>query len=192
MALEHIPDHQARAVARLVEHFRSGATMPKLVRAMTAENQVIEDVLRDLILKRRLDTAIGAQLDVIGRIVGQPREGRSDDVYRIWISARIRLNKTSGTGEDILAIFSAVTQGSTALVLEEQFPAAFVLRIGSASIVPPAELAAIARLAKAGGVQAQIVSATSEDVTSFACDPNGAGIGDVNNAATGGTLASVI
>jgi hypothetical protein len=192
MPLDLITDHQARAVARLTEHFRSRDTMPKLVRALTGPIQEIENVLQDLVVKRRLDVATGAQLAVIGRIVGQPRAGKDDETYRIWIRTRIRLNRTSGTGEDIIAVFRAVTQGTTKIVLEEQFPAAFVVRIGSDSIVPPAELAELGRQAKAAGVNVIVESATSDDTTSFACDPNGAGCGTTTNPGVGGTLAGAL
>ncbi len=121
-------------------------------------------------------------LDTIGKIVGQPREGRDDETYRIWIRARVRLNKSGGTPEDILAVFAAITQGSTKIVLEEQFPAGIVVRIGSSSIVDPVALLAILQQAKAAGVQAILEAATSIDTTSFAFDPNGAGFGTASSA----------
>lgn len=190
--IPHITDHGDQAVARLAQQFREGVSVPALVRIHAARLQALEDVFRDLLTKRWIDTAAGAQLDVLGKIVGQPREGRADDVYRIWLRARVRLNLGSGTPEDLLAIFSAITQGTATIVLEEQYPAAFVLKVGSTAVVDPVQLAAILRLARPAGVQAVLESATSNDPTSFACDPNGAGCGDVNNAATGGTLATAL
>jgi hypothetical protein len=188
----HILDHQERAVARLTQQFRDGVSVPNLVRALTGGLQEIEDAVHAIRASRAIGVATGAQLDLIGRIVGQPREGRVDDVYRIWLRARVRVNRGSGTPEDLLSVFASVTQGSTAIVLEEQFPAGFVLRVGSTSIIDPAELAALLRLARVAGVYAIVESATTIDTTSFAFDSNGAGYGDVNDPGAGGTYATAI
>ncbi len=185
----HILDHGDQAVARLLEQFRSGATMPALVRALAAQAQDVEDSLWDVLVLRRLSDASGAQLDVLGRIVGQPREGRSDADYVLWLRARVRINLGSGRGDDLLAAFSLVMQGTTTLQLVEQFPAGLVLRVGSAAVVDPTQAAAILQLAKAAGVQAILEAATTIDTTSFAFDTNGAGFGDATNSAIGGTFA---
>lgn len=185
-----ITDHGERGAARLLQQYKDGASIPALVRALSGSHQQIEDVLWDIRLRRAVSAAEGVQLDVLGAIVGQDREGRADAVYRVWILARVRLNKGSGRPEDLLQVFAAITQGTTALVLEEQYPAAIVLKVGWESIVPPEELASLLRLAKAAGVGAVLESATSADTSSFAFDPNGAGFGDATNGALGGTFAS--
>lgn len=187
--LAHVTTHAADAVARLLEQFRAGTTMPALVRAFANQAQAAEDALWDVLVLRQLASATGAQLDVLGRVLGQPREGRADADYVLWLRARMLLNLGSGRPEDLLAIFRAVVQGSTGLQLEEQFPASIVLRIGSASTVDPAQAAAILQLAKAGGVKAVLEAATSIDTTSFAMDPNGAGFDD-GTGTVGGTFAT--
>jgi len=192
MALTKITTHAEDAVARLLEQFRGGTTLPALVRAFSNQAQAAEDALWDVLVLRRLGTATGAQLDVLGRILGQAREGRADADYVLWLRARMLLNLGSGRPEDLLALFASVTQGSTTLQLEEQFPASIVLRVGSASTVDPAQAAAILQLAKAGGVRAILESATSIDTTSFAFDTNDAGYGDSTNGAVGGTYAAAI
>jgi hypothetical protein len=181
---ERIADHADRAKARLLEQFKGSATLNGLIGALTAEVQVLEQVLWDIRASRAIEAAQGEQLDLLGRIVGLDRGGRTDATYRIWIRAWIRLLKGSGTPEDILSVFAAITQGSTKIVLEEQFPAAFVIRVDSTSIIDPAELAKLAQLAKAGGVRVIVESATSDDPTSFAFDPNGAGFGHAGATST--------
>lgn len=190
--LAHLTDHSDQAVARLLEQFRGGATMPALVRAIAAQVQAVEDALWDVLVLRQLASATGAQLDVIGRILGQAREGRADADYVLWLRARMLINLGSGRAEDLLAVFSAVMQGSTSLELEEQFPAGLVLRVSSAAVVDPTQAAGILRLAKAAGVYAILEAATTIDTTSFAFDDNGAGFGDSTNGAVGGTFATAI
>lgn len=190
--LAHVTDHADQAVSRLLEPYRVGASMPALVRALSRQLQELEDVLWDVGQLRRLELATGAQLDLLGRVVGQPREGRSDEVYRLWLRARMRLALGSGGAEDILELFRMLMQGSTSIELEEQFPAGLVLRIDPSAIIDPSAAAAILDLAKAAGVRAILEAGTSVDTTSFAFDPNGAGFGDATNPSVGGTFATAI
>jgi hypothetical protein len=166
----HILDHADQAAARLLQQYRDGASVPSLLAALCAPLQELEDVLWDIRLRRAVSAAEGHQLDVLGRIVGQPREGRTDAVYRVWILARVRLNKGSGRPEDILQIFAAVTQGLTTLELEEQYPAGFVLRIGLSPAVAAQELATLLHLAKAGGVRAIIEAPNDVPANTFTLD----------------------
>jgi hypothetical protein len=166
----HILDHADQAAARLLQQYREGVSVPALVRALSSGYQQIEDVLWDIRLRRAVSAAEGQQLDVLGRIVGQPRDGRTDAVFGIWILARVRLNKGSGRPEDILQVFAAITQGTTRLDLEEQYPAGFVLRIGANPNVPSAELATLLKTARAGGVQAIIEAPNAIPSQTFTLD----------------------
>lgn len=166
----HVNDHADRAAARLTQQFREGASVPALVRALSGGYQQLEDVLWDIRLRRAVGAAEGEQLDVLGRIVGQAREGRTDAVFRIWILARVRLNKGSGRPEDILTVFAAVTQGLTTLALEEQYPAAFVLRIGMSPAVSAAELATLLKSARAAAVYAILEAPNDVPANTFTLD----------------------
>jgi hypothetical protein len=128
--LTHIIDHQERAVARLASQYQDSVTVPALLRLATAEHQVLEDALwADFELT--LASATGAQLDLFGKLVDQARGGMDDATYRLWIQARSRLNRSSGTGPDILAIFGLVVPVGASITLKQWFPKGFVLRIGA-------------------------------------------------------------
>ncbi len=167
--LEHILDHQDRAKARLASQYQGSDSFTKLVSIATAEHQTVEDVLWAEFTET-LDTATGAALDTIGKIVGQPREGREDSVFRIWIRARVRLNKSGGTPEDILAVFAAITQGSTKIVLEEQFPAGLELRLSGLAITNAAQLAAVLRSARSAGVRGLLETTNGTPAQTFTLD----------------------
>ena len=64
--------------------------------------QDLEDSSFEVLLNRWIDTAVGVQLDGVGAIVGEAREGRGDDEYRLAIKARIQINFSEATPEDIL------------------------------------------------------------------------------------------
>lgn len=144
--IEHLTDHEERGVALLIERYRK-PRISALLASWLHEVQILEDVLFEL-----LEHILDRQLDVLGRIVGQPREGRSDEVYLLWIKARVLVNRSSGKTQQLIDIVKAL--GVTGVRLEEQYPAAAVIH-ADAPLVDLATGGQIARLlhsAKAGGV----------------------------------------
>lgn len=49
-----------------------------------------------------IDGASGAELDRIGKILGEERNGNTDRIYRIYLKLRTMLNTADGTVEDII------------------------------------------------------------------------------------------
>lgn len=118
-AVEHIPDYVSRGTALLIERYRL-PRLSALLGAWLAEVQTVEDVLYAL-----LTEGLTRQLDVLGRIVGQPREGRSDAVFLLWIRARVLVNRSSGRAPQLYAIVRAVQVPDPEL--EDCFPAAAIM-----------------------------------------------------------------
>jgi hypothetical protein len=151
--LVHDPDHTARGVARVIDRYRKPRTSA-LLASWLGELQETEDALWQLLVERSLATAEGDQLDVLGAIVGEPRQGRDDETYRIWISARNMVNRSSGTTTEELAIARKLLPPEVAVVLEEYYPAAFVMRAyGVLDSDDAYQIARMLHLAKAAGVQ---------------------------------------
>jgi Protein of unknown function (DUF2612) len=122
----YIPDHVARAQSLLIEQFKRKERIRALVAVYVAPLQELEDVFSDLYRLRDISSASGAQLDTLGEIVGQPREGRTDTEYRAAIRFRIQLNGSSGqpdTVSEALRFFTSATQ----VRLIEKFPGAVTL-----------------------------------------------------------------
>lgn len=90
--------------------------------------QDLEDALYSLLRDRFLDFASGVQLDGLGEILGESRQGRSDAEYQEALKVRILINLCEGTTEEILEIFSRLLP-SISLELTEYPPAAFTLFI---------------------------------------------------------------
>jgi hypothetical protein len=169
MALLHITDHQVRALARLISKYREATNVRGVVSESTAETQAIEDELWEMFIET-IDSAENAQLDVFGRIVNQPREGRDDPTYRLWIKTRVLMNRSSGTGSQLLAIFTALVSGTTFIHLEEQFPAALALKMGSTPSLLPIEANRILQRCKAAGVRALLELQNYPDGETFTLD----------------------
>lgn len=109
-----ITDHADQAVDRLIEHYSGESTkriLYGLIRTYSGQIQELEDALWSVIYGRLLDPAPGqtaqaegVQLGVLGKLVGCAREGYSDPEYRLAIRLQIRVNRSFGTGEDLLEI----------------------------------------------------------------------------------------
>lgn len=67
-------DTAALACERLLSQFQQSVDgIQPFIKAMTNQTQVLNDAELSVMIKRTLEQAEGVQLDIIGRIVGQPR-----------------------------------------------------------------------------------------------------------------------
>lgn len=80
----------------------------KLLSALVVPFVDLEAVLQQLLLNRSIATATATQLDVLGKIVGQPRDGLDDDDYRRYIRARVAAHRSDGTFEALIKVASLV------------------------------------------------------------------------------------
>jgi len=156
---EQITDHSDAAVARLPEAHKDKENIELLITAVAAQTQEAENAWWQLFAERQIDTAIGQQLDDIGAIVGEARQGRSDDDYRRYICTRISANNSEGRISDLVRVArSVLNDDSLTIRFEAQYPAGLVLHVesgllddGVASI-----LVSFMRDTSAGGVTMQM------------------------------------
>lgn len=69
-----IYDYLQEARERVTEQFKDKDIFDRYLQLLISEKTEIQEVFRQLMQLRSIDTATGAQLDIIGDIVGQPRE----------------------------------------------------------------------------------------------------------------------
>lgn len=62
------------ARSRVTEQFKDKEVFDKYLQLLIGGKIELQEVFRQLMQERSIDTATGAQLDIIGEIVGQPRE----------------------------------------------------------------------------------------------------------------------
>jgi hypothetical protein len=125
MALEKKDTRVAEALATLIAQFKGKQHVENLIASYAEQVQDLEDVYFEVLLETALDTAVGAQLDGIGSIVGEPRDGLDDDDYRVHIRGRIKINVSSGTFQDVVDAVRLMTDNDMEII--ERFPAAFDL-----------------------------------------------------------------
>lgn len=58
---------------RITQQFKDKPVIGKYQELINFEADILQDILKKLMQERSIDTALGAQLDIIGNIVGQPR-----------------------------------------------------------------------------------------------------------------------
>jgi hypothetical protein len=112
------------------------------------EIQEIEDSLYDLRTKRSLNTAEGAQLDIIGNLVGEERNGLSDAAYLEKIRIKIIVNVASGKISTIIQYVKNITN-STVVKYIEEYPAGVILYVdGDDTVAEATSFATIASFLK--------------------------------------------
>ena len=120
---EEETDHAAAAITRLPQQFRSKTDDPnnieKLLTASCASIQDLETVCQQVLTQRSIDTAVGAQLDVIGVIVYQDRNGLDDETYRRYLRATIATHRSNGTVENLIRVADLVIFDDDALYTVE-------------------------------------------------------------------------
>jgi hypothetical protein len=127
MAITHQLQHVQQGLSRLISSYKDKPLLGALLTSYLKEVQQIENALIQLLNERLPDTATStAVLDILGRIVGQPRSGRDNDTYRLWIKARIAVNRGSGTIPELNNILQLVLPSDQAFELyEDSYPAHF-------------------------------------------------------------------
>lgn len=143
-------------VNRLPAFMASGPGWLALLSILAARRQAIVDVLDDLLTKRSLSTATGAQLDGLGQILDLPRiQGNTDEQYRFALRSQVISLTKSGEPESVIAAYLSVT-GAPSCEYEEIYPAAFQISgVPAVDLDDPVVVQAITdtmRAAKAAGV----------------------------------------
>jgi hypothetical protein len=139
-----------------------------LLQSYLVQIQELEDAAWSVYIGTMLPAAAGDALDMLGELVGQPRGGRTDAVYKQWIAARVRLGGSSGRPPDLIGILRAVLPTTVTIVLIEYFPGDIVIDLlGIVDAQTALQLAEIVQEAKAAGVRVGLVSSISEPGEAF-------------------------
>lgn len=188
MSWVKITDYEDRMLLDLLSQHKERPRIVSLVKAFAKGIQDAEDDLDALMSAMRLPTATGAILDIWGEIVGEPRDGASDAIYRRFIFAKVLVNNSFGTTDNLIEIVAALEGVDPEDVDHTNyFPASAELSVTVPTVSDAATQRKIRRaldIAGPAGVNLQIVEATTGYFGWFA-DPDALGFDD-------GTFASII
>lgn len=146
-----IDDYATRLIDLLVEQYELSEGFQGSIVGEADQMQEIENVLAQMISAFFIETAVGAQLDIVGSIVGETRQNRSDDDYRDGIYFRIFVNNSSGEIEVIQEFTRYVVNGGTFAFAKELFPAKIAVLFDAVNI--PSNLRQLIDDVAAGGVK---------------------------------------
>jgi hypothetical protein len=199
MTLEQNTAHVAEGQALPIYDLRQ-SLQQALLASYLVQVQELEDAVWSLYFGTMVEHATGDALDQLGEIVGQPRQGRSDEVYRVWILARSLVSRSNGKPEELLAILRMVCDESIAIVLSEIKPARIHVRLaGTVSAELASQVGELMLLAKAQGIAVDLTFAGLPTTSLFTlgtssdyahADPN-TGLADTA-LTTGGRLTSIV
>ena len=141
-------DYQALAISRLTGQFENSPKLRSLVAAIVSalgDLEIASDAVKS---QRWIDIAIGKQLDGLGTIVLEARQGRDDETYRRALKYRIFVNTSNGTPGDLIKGLRFLTQPGDLQYLEA-YPATALL-FTDGILTPPEIQIQIQDLAPAG------------------------------------------
>lgn len=161
--LTEILTHAADALAALARQYQNGTMTVAMATGQGTRAQILETALWQIYTylgispnAQGFTVATGAQLDLMGRLVNQPRGALNDADYTALLRATIKLLLCSGTIPDLIAIFALMLPNAAlgTIVVSEFFPAAIIMDLVAAGALNPIVFDQILQAAKAGGVRA--------------------------------------
>jgi len=160
--LVEITDHTAAGLARLIPEYQDTPRWQAWIAATLARIQEIEAAAFDVwALAISLTDSVGSQLDLIGEIVREDRDGRTDAVYRLALRVRVLINKSQGRIEDLIRIVRLFedmdAEAGSYVRIRENSDTSLEVRIVSTPENAPSEIRKRLRQAKAGGVGLQTI-----------------------------------
>jgi hypothetical protein len=99
--------------------FADSPRLRALLSALLSQLDAVEKVLTQLLDGNWLDSAEGVALDSIGRLVGQPRNGMDDTLFRLWIRARVVVNRSRGEPNDMVRVLKTLLGPDVQIELNE-------------------------------------------------------------------------
>lgn len=191
-----IPNHGDQMVARMPQQFHRTRTLA-LIQALGVGIQCMEAEAFGVLTSTSLQVASGDALDQWGILVGERRGGLADDDFRVFIEARILVNKSNGSSDELIEIWLRITAPQISVRLETYTLASFsmwVLRSSPMGAARARRVGAFMREVKPAGASMFLV----ESVTGyfgFFDDPGHPGVEADDGASLGfddGLLSRVL
>jgi hypothetical protein len=167
-----IKDQVQQGKDRLVTQWSEKDVVQGLLKSYMENVQTVEDIYQQLLDERSVFTAIGEQLNVVGLLVGEARDGKDDSAYREAILNRVAINTSDGTPEKVIEIMKTIIAGPNSVTIFEHYPAnihvhttAGATNVNAASLNSIAPVGVNARLMFDDGIVTWIGAAVTSDST---------------------------
>lgn len=155
--LVQIGSHCAQAVRLLLAQYRDKPRVKGMICAFTSRLDALEaDAVAMWEGMLNLESGEGVWLDLIGDIVREDRDGRSDEDYRRGLKVRVLINRSNGKVEELIEIvrlfLELEDEPSATVHVREVFPATLEVEVTSATTEEPSEVHKRLVQAKAAGI----------------------------------------
>jgi hypothetical protein len=154
-----IPDglitlHRNKMASRTIEYWKTKDVFCALRDIVGDEIQEIENRQWDVLASKDIDRAFGQSIDLIGRIVGEARDGRADPGFRVRVKAREVINRSQGRTNDVLTMLRLLDPAT--FTITDTPPAAFVVTMSAApsGAATSTEMASLVGECRAAGIGA--------------------------------------
>lgn len=171
----HRTDYVESALDRLPEQFKNSENFKKLITVLVKQLQQVEDAVYSMRNLFDIDNSEGAQLDLLGKILGAPRAGRDDTRYKLRLKGQQLIFFSGGESERIRKVLELCVPGSNPNV-QDNGEAAFLATMAQVTISDPLETALLVRETKSAGVSGYVYWQTANDANTF-CFDTGPGLG---------------
>lgn len=111
MSLARVDDHVQSGLDLLISQYRGKPRLEALIASYLRRVQELEDAAWDVLISRLIDTATGIHLDTLGQLVGQSRISDDDEIYRLYVRARISANRSRGHPDDVISTAQIALNG---------------------------------------------------------------------------------
>ena len=190
--VQKIDTHINDALSRVIEQYKCSEVMTSIITSLVEQIQIAEDSSFSLFNRLDILNSSGSNLDKIGEIVGLPRNGASDERYRLLLISKIGQNTSNGEPSKVISIYKLLSNSGN-VHLQELYPAAISLTgDGDFNNSSPQEVYDVIQSIVAAGVRVDaLISYDPECFFVFEGDPEGQGFAD-DNQTDGGCLATVL
>ena len=182
-------EHAAEAVSHLIQFFREGPRNQAVLEAVMVQVQEVEDLFWYMREGFDVNTAVGEQLEFIGKRVGEGRQDRTDAQYRSAIRVRILINMSTGTMNELLAICEGINPTGI-FIARDLYPAALSIEADTFDTTSLASAYLMLFKAKTAGVRLHLVVGPSATLGSSDASPAGGILGSSDASPAGFVLGS--
>lgn len=151
------------AESLLLYQFKDAARLKGLVRSLVMPLQTIADNMDALSKRIHIDAVSGNLLDILGKLVGQPRSGMNDENFKTWLKIRIKLNRCNGTPEELLNILRLLLGETYSVTLTEYQPNDIVIVFFDAFNISAKMVFSLIKKASPLGLRHHFIDANKEN-----------------------------
>ena len=161
-------DHTAAMTAGLISQFAGLPNLAAWITAFGAQLNDVDQFFGQLFTELNIENATGAQLDGLGNILGQSRNGLSDTAYQTLLQARIVSYRSQGTVENLIQILLSLAAAQSVQVIEAQPAAISVVVAGEGTpALTNSDIVTAVYQAKPAGVLLTLNAATELPIFQF-------------------------